>query len=132
MLPHIRVPNEAGAPVRFTIHERKMGYSKANASLRRTRSQRGPARLSGSPSVSTAREIRTHTVRVLSPAPTASWARAACERLTRFELVTLSVAWRRSDQAELQPHVLNEPARGVEPRLPPYRGGVLTAVTKQA
>jgi hypothetical protein len=37
VLPHIRIPNEAGAPVRFTIHERKMGYSKANAWWRRTR-----------------------------------------------------------------------------------------------
>ena len=44
-----------------------------------------------------AREIRTHTVKILGLAPPAgSWARAACERLTRFELAIFSVAGRCS------------------------------------
>lgn len=34
--------------------------------------------------------------------------------------------------AALQPHVACEPARGIEPRPPPYQGGMLAVVTKQA
>lgn len=130
----IRIPNEAGAPVRFTIHKRRAGDSNATAVNRAVVS--GDAQhpdwftllgaLGGS--------------RTLTPRGTGFWDQrvylssttSACERLTRFERVTPSVAGKCSGQAELQPHVLTEPARGVEPRLPPYRGGVLTVATKQA
>ena len=43
--------------------------------------------------------------------------------------------WRTDlqDPVSTQPrHVRMEPARGIEPRPPPYQGGMLTVATKQA
>ena len=51
------------------------------------------------------------------------------ERLTGFEPVTSNLASWRSD---LLSYNRMEPVRRIELRLPPYQGGVLTVITKQA
>jgi hypothetical protein len=56
-------------------------------------------------------------------------ATGACERLAGVEPAIFGLASRRS---VLLSYNRMEPARGIEPRPPPYRGGMLTVATKQA